>query len=63
MKENFKKTINILMIFAILFLVEGAVSASENVTDDDICASSSDAEIISARYRQLYRIAEYHQQC
>ena len=35
MKEYIKKTMKILMIFAILFLVAGAVSASENVTDDD----------------------------
>lgn len=49
MKEYIKKTMKILMIFAILFLVAGAVSASENVTDDDGSVSSSDAEIISAK--------------
>ena len=49
MKEYIKKTMKILMIFAILFLVAGAVSASENVTDDDASVSSSDAEIISAK--------------
>ena len=49
MKEYIKKTMKILMIFAILFLVAGAVSASENVTDDDASVSSIDAEIISAK--------------
>lgn len=49
MNKYIKKSIKVLMIFAVLFLVAGAVSASENVTDDNISASSGDAEIISAK--------------